>query len=368
MDFKSLGLPDYLEYHEMEVHTQEWFDFRNEGIGGSEVGSVLRVSDYKSSIELFYEKIGRYTPHRFNNEAMFHGTHLEDYVGNIWRHFDGTDYMDNYEKGIVAREYFKPQGYITSPHYPHLFCSLDGLIPKGQKRMDGQILDKPGILEIKNMSSFIEKKWEDGIPPYYMAQIQMYLLVLELDYAEIAVLKDGRYFSCSYILKDEHWAESIKTNSENFWNNKVVPGRKAVKQSEDALMERDSEAYEKFEGMLQHLEPEADDTESYGAWLRDNYQKVEQAKDGDFNEFMYAESYNYFHNVQKTAEKQKKYIGNILRKLMKKEGVNKLDFGEDGHFSITAQNNDWSKNRLNNKIKRKYSSDEMADKLKGMQY
>jgi putative phage-type endonuclease len=368
MDFKNLGLSEDLEYHEIEVHTQEWFDFRRNGIGGSEIGSVLRVSDYKSSIELFYEKIGRHQPHRFNNEAMFHGTHLEDYVGEMWRHFDGEDYMNNYEKGTPVREYFKPSGYITSPHYPHLFCSLDGLIPKGQKRMDGGVLDKPGILEIKNMSSFIEKKWADGIPPYYMAQIQMYLMVLELDYAEIAVLKDGRYFSTSYILRDEEWTESIKTNSESFWNNRVVPGITAVKQSEDALFDRDSVANDKYESIIQHLEPEADDTDSYRMWLSKTHEKVSQVKEGDFEEYMNVERYNFFHHVQNVCVREKQYIGNYLRKTMKKEGVDKLDFGDDGYFSIISDDKDWKKNRVNNKLKKKYDKDELLTKLRSIEY
>jgi len=299
MNFKELGLPEHLEYHEIEVHTPEWFAFRKNGIGGSEIGSILRVSDYKSSVELYYEKIGRHEPHRFNNEAMFHGTHLEDYVGECWRHFDGTDYMDNYDKGNIIRDYFKPKGYITNPHYPHLFCSLDGLIGKGQMRLDGGVLDKPGILEIKNMSAFVEKRWENGIPPYYMAQIQMYLLVLELDYAEIAVLKDGRYFSASYILKDEDWVKSIKDNSDAFWNNRVIPGIKARAQSDEALMGKQEDAYEKFEAVIQHLEPEADDTRSYAFWLRDNYEKVVQTKEGTFDEFLLASRYHYFHNIGK---------------------------------------------------------------------
>lgn len=50
-----------------------------------------------------------------------------------------------------------------------------------------------GVLEIKTISGYNADKWEGGIPPYYIAQIQLYMLVLGYDYGQFAFLKDGRH-------------------------------------------------------------------------------------------------------------------------------------------------------------------------------
>ena len=316
MNFKEIGLPEYLEYHEMVEHSPKWHAFRLNGIGGSEIGSCLKVSDFKPSIQLYYEKAGIIDAPHIKNEAVFHGTHLESYVGECWKHWWDGEYMDNYNNGKLIRDYFKPSGYITNPKYPHLFASVDGIIPMGQKKMFGETLDKPGGLEIKNMSKMAIDKWETSIPPYYMLQMQMYMLVLEIDYFEIAILKDGRYLSVQYVLREDEMCDTIAKVSKDFWENRVVPAKIAQKKSDESLLNNDDKAYSNYQDVISRLEPEVDDSKSYAKFLKDRHQKVDEVKEGDMEDWNYASHYAFWANMEKTSRKNKTYAGSTIRKVM----------------------------------------------------
>lgn len=363
MNFKEIGLPEYLEYHEMIEHSAEWHAFRLNGIGGSEIASCLKMSEYKPSIQLYYEKAGIVDPPHFKNEAMFHGTHLESYVGECWKHWWDDEYMDNYNDGNVIRDYFKPSGYITNPKYPHLFASVDGIIPKGQKKMFGEELDKPGGLEIKNMSKMAIDKWETSIPPYYMLQMQLYMLVLEIDYFEIAILKDGRYLSVEYVLRDDDICDKIANISKDFWENMVVPARIAHKKSDESLVSGDQKAYNNYQDIISRLEPEVDDSASYAQFLTARHQKVDEVKEGDMEDWNYASHYAFWANMEKLSKKNKTYAGSTIRKVMESQGVDKWTFEEDGYFNVLVAKN--GSNRVNNKIKYDFADKKMYNLLKG---
>jgi len=83
MNLAEYGLSKELVLHEIKEHTQEWHEFRMNGIGGSEVGSILKLSDYLSSAELYNMKIGEISSRKPQNQAMFHGTNLEDYKNHL---------------------------------------------------------------------------------------------------------------------------------------------------------------------------------------------------------------------------------------------------------------------------------------------
>ncbi len=41
----------------IDMTDDQWYEFRDSGIGASEGSTVMGLNPYKSSIELFYEKI-----------------------------------------------------------------------------------------------------------------------------------------------------------------------------------------------------------------------------------------------------------------------------------------------------------------------
>ena len=61
---------------------EQWLGFRKRGIGASEVGAIMGLSQYKSNVELFYDKIGQGLGFSVENIAMFMGTELEQFIAH----------------------------------------------------------------------------------------------------------------------------------------------------------------------------------------------------------------------------------------------------------------------------------------------
>ena len=66
-----------------EMTPEQWLGFRKCGLGASEVGAVMGLSQYKSNVELFYDKIGQGLGFSVENIAMFMGTELEQFIANL---------------------------------------------------------------------------------------------------------------------------------------------------------------------------------------------------------------------------------------------------------------------------------------------
>lgn len=110
----------------------DWLSYRYSGIGASEVGTIMGLDDYKSSIELYYEKIGQGSRYTLENLAMFLGKEQEDFIASIWQHWDGTveGMIANYRAGKIVRRCQRVNAYVRNPKYPWLFVSLDRKINK----------------------------------------------------------------------------------------------------------------------------------------------------------------------------------------------------------------------------------------------
>src|SRR5690242_12186881 len=69
---------------------QQWLNFRMNGIGGSEVGTILGLNQYQSNVELFYKKLGE-VPDEPDNLHMFWGREHEDTIADKWQYYDPND-------------------------------------------------------------------------------------------------------------------------------------------------------------------------------------------------------------------------------------------------------------------------------------
>ena len=63
-----------LQIYRIPHHTDEWFEFRKNGIGGSEVGTVLGINRYDTNVRLFHEVKCAF--HYLSGKAM-HGVGLD---------------------------------------------------------------------------------------------------------------------------------------------------------------------------------------------------------------------------------------------------------------------------------------------------
>lgn len=160
-------------------------------VGGSDASTILGLNPWTSKITRWHQSVGTAEIKNIDNEVMFHGRLLEDYVANLWKYWTGdpVEMINNYQKKNRLRNCIRRNFIFINEKYPFLFANIDRQITEHDSR------DGLGILEVKTISGFNSDKWDGGIPPYYIIQCQLYMLVLECSYCDIAFLVDGRHMN-----------------------------------------------------------------------------------------------------------------------------------------------------------------------------
>lgn len=233
-------------------------------IGGSDAGTLLNLNKYKSPINLFYQAIGLSQLPNIMNHIMLHGKQLEDYVAKCWQYYDGTPegWVENTLQNNKIKTYKKVKAIIQNPKYPALFANIDGQVTKhpvyGKQK---------GILEIKTISGYSADSYEAGIPPSYLLQVQHYMLVTEMKYAEICYLKDGRDLGVVTFDADPELQEAIVREADLF-QRRVFEARKVIAEyKQHNPYADDNELY----GVVADLEPEADNSEAFSHFLSEKH-------------------------------------------------------------------------------------------------
>lgn len=181
---------------------EEWLNWRNKGIGGSDVGIILGINKYKTAFELWLEKTGQVELQEINNEAIHFGNVLED---------------------VVAREFSVRSGKKVRrrnqmlQHAKHEFMFAN---------LDREIVGEKALLECKTASAYLAKEWEgDEIPASYLVQVNHYLAVTGYEKAYIAALIGGNKFVWKEINRDEELINIIIQAEKDFWENNVLGGQ-----------------------------------------------------------------------------------------------------------------------------------------------
>lgn len=300
---------------------KQWLDLRNSltGLGGSEIGTVVGLNQYNSSVNLFYQKIGYIPKVDYQNEIMFHGTLLEDYVAKLWQHWggDAESMMGNYAQGNVIRKCRKLNAIIINTKYPYLFANIDRLIAANGK--------SKGVLEIKTISSYVADRWESGIPPTYIFQLQHYLLCTECTWGEIAYLQDGRKVEVIPFEKNEK-IQSIIIEKGHDFIERVKQGQHLVD-----TIKNDQELIQ----ALSEIEPDPDDSQAYTDFLnlRHRLRETEKTVDANYDHHVWGERYTKYARLEKECKRRKNLNANKIKADMEKQSASVLDYGCFGKIS-----------------------------------
>jgi putative phage-type endonuclease len=300
-----------------DTNYDEWLAFRQNGLGASDIGTLMGLNPYKSKIELFYQKVGVIPIKQDENIPMFYGNRLEDFVANMWEYYDGEDaesVIKNFNAGTKLQHCKEVVGYIVNSDYPNLFLSPDRLIV--DKETDkvlygGKLIRKNfrGILEVKTINGFASKQWDNGIPPSYITQLQTYLFGLEVSYGEIVLFEDGRKL----------WTIPMEIN-ENL--------RLQIVEAMNEFMERVHAARLDLENV--HLyEPEPDGTEAFEKFLNQRYANSEsKTLQGTDEIYAIALTHKLLSGEMKEMDVKSRECSNLLKNYMKEYEA--VDFGERG--------------------------------------
>lgn len=335
--------------HQIESHTPEWYEFRKNGVGSSEIGTILGLNPYQLGLSLFLEKIGYRKPFNGNNATYF-GTIMEEVVADSWERYEPgrEDSLNHYlQSGTKFRSCRKVKGYIMNPKWDWMFTSPDRIANKGQlNQITGEEHKDEFIVECKTAVGFVLKKWEAGVPPTYVAQVQQQMMVTELDYAEIAILGDGRNLEVFPLEPSTYMYEVILDETESFWD-KVKKGKLLMEEYKSCKSESGKEL------IMDNIydiapRPKEGQEELYKEFLNERYKEKEEILLGDDETLTACVEMNQLDAVQKQLKKMIEARKNVVREYM--GGSDMLNFDlYDGR--ITWKTNAKGNRVFTNKVK-----------------
>jgi putative phage-type endonuclease len=185
---------------------EEWLAYRKQGVGGSDVGAIMGISPYRSALQVYLDKIEDTTTEDLflipdDNPKTKMGHIMEPVIASLFTEETGKEIM-RYDNKIFINEKF-----------PLFLGSFDGIVYEDGKEI--------AVLECKNVGGFGTKLWSDGVPLYYQAQVQHYMLVADLPLAYVAVLIDGWDFQIYEVSRDDAFISAMIRNVEYFWEEHV---------------------------------------------------------------------------------------------------------------------------------------------------
>ena len=182
---------------------EEWLQYRQEGIGSSEVATILGLNPFETPYELWRRKKGLDAP-KEENFAMKAGHYLEDAVSMFWHDETGRD--------IIKRSAI--DWLILNTNKPYMRVSPDRTYWLSDSRKNS---DK-GILECKTTQMTVD---EDDLPKHWFCQVQYQLGVAEMQQGSLAWLCSGRQFGYKDIALVPDFFAWIKEEVTKFWVDNI---------------------------------------------------------------------------------------------------------------------------------------------------
>lgn len=173
---------------DFENQSPEWHELRSNGIGGSQVGTILGLNPWESAYTLWAKLSGKIPESFEQNEKMFWGTVLEPVIRDEWGKQNPE--FEIFDTGTWA------------DGWKH--ANPDGILKRG---------DDYGLLEIKTAGY----RW-DEVPPQYYAQVQWYMHLLGLKWCKIVVLFQGSQLQTYTINYDQEFVHGALLRVTEFWD------------------------------------------------------------------------------------------------------------------------------------------------------
>lgn len=229
---------------------QQWLGRRKFGIGGSDAAAILGLNKYATPYTVWLEKTNRAEPDDLSdNEKVYWGTVLEPVIA------------DEFARRNPEFDVLEPGAMYQSVEYPWMLASVDRVIyEQPGNPEDDNPWEPVGILEIKTCGERMRPEWEDGVPDYYLAQVNHYLAVTGYQFAYVAVLIAGQEYREYRIERDDEDIDYLIEKESEFWYEYVeadkVPPLTGNRADSEAVMEQYSVADDLFVKMLDDDAPE----------------------------------------------------------------------------------------------------------------
>lgn len=183
----------------------EWLEYRKDGIGSSEVATILGLNPWETQYQLWRRKKGLDAP-KDETFAMKAGRYLEDAVSQFWADETGRTVIKSSAGDWLYKNTEK--GFLQAS--PDRMFWIPGM-PKNN--------DNKGILECKTTQMSIDA---DDLPKHWFCQVQYQLGVAELQQGSLAWLCSGREFGYKDIAFVPDFYGWMIEEIERFWVDNII--------------------------------------------------------------------------------------------------------------------------------------------------
>ena len=183
----------------------EWLKHREQGIGSSEVATIVGLNPWETPYQLWRRKLGIDPPQQ-ENFAMKAGHYLEDAVAQFWHDETGRDIIK-----ASAGDWL-----IVSDAYPYMRVSPD----RTYWLDEGRSPSNKGILECKTTQMAIVDS--EDIPKHWFCQVQYQLGVAELEHGSLAWLCAGREFGYKDLALVPDFFGWLCEEVNRFWTDNIL--------------------------------------------------------------------------------------------------------------------------------------------------
>ena len=218
------------------LNNQDFTHNRATFLGGGDIGAILGVSKYRSSMDVWLEKTGKKVDTK-DSFALRFGSFAESFIADEYALLTG-EHLVEHPRGLIHPKYSFCVGHIDrfvleKKELP-LFYSDGGLNAKK-------------LLECKTANHYSQSDWgepgTDAIPLPYLCQCIWYLGITNLAEIDVAVLLGGSDLRVYTVTRDLELESLIFEKAAYFWTNYVekdIPPKPQSISDCQALFQRSS--------------------------------------------------------------------------------------------------------------------------------
>lgn len=310
-----------------------WHQNRSRAVGASDVSTLFALNSFSNIVELFWNKV-RLTPPTPHNENTYSGElHEELIMKNYFVYYDPNNpsperMLQNAQAGTKLRKIQRFKRGIFMKDVP-LSCTLDYLCCPDPFAPEG------AAVEIKNMLGHVVSRYESGIIPGHLLQVQAQLMCTGLRTAYLVYYIDGRFFRCYPIEASPEIQEQIYIRVKEFWNERVVPAREIWN---DPLMTEQEKMLKIYEEYEPPIDPNAQD--SLQAFMNVRFKEITKKGKLMVTEEVQAfiDSYRQLRTMETEASTSKDQYGNEIRSALIAHGCDEIS-SKDGRVLVSYREN-----------------------------